>query len=154
MYLITQKIQAQQNLNKAGQYGSSSRKMGRDDEHGNISVRSLTNLSVSNGPELKTQRSYVHRGVGGMPNFSGLLVSESSGKPQSRRDKRHTHWPEDNYRYNHLDGVEASEKHNLLKKPSTLSHKKEEKGCNKESTAVSKDYIYCILFAKGKQCKC
>ncbi|PSS19018.1 Serine/threonine-protein kinase [Actinidia chinensis var. chinensis] len=97
--------------------------------------------SSSNGPTLRTQRSFRPQGLGQMSRFSNsVAVRGSSRFDMSRETNGNPHWPEErlNARYNQLDAAESSVNHewshHLLEAPK--SHKKDEPVPGKEYTAV------------------
>ncbi|KAK9286452.1 hypothetical protein L1049_014849 [Liquidambar formosana] len=96
--------------------------------------------SSRNGPELRKQRSFGHRGAGQLSRISSSVAVRGSSRFDSNRETSvNPHWPEEriNARYDHLDGTESSGKHewsqHLLDRPKS-SHKKGEHPCGKEST--------------------
>ncbi|XP_072970266.1 probable serine/threonine-protein kinase At1g09600 [Typha angustifolia] len=90
-------------------FGSTWHKKGNHDDHRTVPGRSYSSVRVSNGPQLKTQRSH-------MPQ-SGVTIElyNSSGSAAARSTA--------NSRYNRLDVAETSEKH-VLDRPAS-SHKKD-----------------------------
>ncbi|XP_057470001.1 probable serine/threonine-protein kinase At1g09600 isoform X1 [Actinidia eriantha] len=98
--------------------------------------------SSSNGPTLRTQRSFRPQGLAQMSRFSNsVAVRGSSWFDMSQETSGNPHWPEErlNARYNQLDDAESSVNHewshHLLEVPK--SHKKDEPAPGKKSTAVN-----------------
>jgi len=100
-----------------GAYGNSRSNNMRDGDLRAAAGRSVSNLK-SNGPQLRTQRSY-------MPQYGDAGDSSVFSEMASRNTT--------NLRYNRLDVVEPSEKQHGLGRPAS-THKKDKGG--KDSTMV------------------
>ncbi|XP_077249710.1 putative serine/threonine-protein kinase At1g09600 [Tasmannia lanceolata] len=97
-----------------------------------------SSLKGSNGPELKTQRSYMPQGTAVLANLSGSVATRSNGKVNNHRGKSvHPQRPDD--RHNQLDVSESSEKqdwnHHLVDR-ATSSPKKDTKGYGSKKNRI------------------
>ncbi|RWW77812.1 hypothetical protein BHE74_00013990 [Ensete ventricosum] len=97
-----------------GFYHSGTRNVNQEEL--SIPGRSYSSVRVSNGPQLQTQRSYMHQS--GAANFSGSVAPRSTA----------------NSRYNRHDVTEPSDKH-TLDGPASV-HKKDGRIVTKDSTVV------------------
>ena len=96
-----------------------------------------------NGAELRTPRSYVHRGAAELSRFSNSVAARSDSWFNSIGEtSMNLQWPEEhiNGGYNHLNGGDSSEKlewsHHLLQRPKSSYKNKDEQASRKESSAV------------------